>query len=141
MPEFRPGETKTARATMRNPTAKAFDYTGFLYMGTDLAVMSEVSFSLNAGQEEQVLFPVTMPSAQGTYPVHIGVFSAGQSIALYRATEDISIIQAPTGVYSRITKISAPASATIGQRVNVEVTVKNLILPSDPLGAWVTSKA
>ncbi len=92
MPQFKPGESKTAKVTMRNPTEKAFDYAGFIYMGTDLAVMSEVPFSLNAGQEKQVPFPVTMPAAPGTYPVHIGVFSGGQNIALYRAVEDVVIV-------------------------------------------------
>lgn len=94
MPEFQPGETKTAKVTMRNPTGKAFDYTGFLYMGAGLAVMSEASFRLEAGQEKQVSFPITMPSV-GTYPVHIGVFSEGRNIALYKATEDVVISLVP----------------------------------------------
>ena len=97
MPQFNAGESKTARATMRNPTGKAFDYDGFVYMGTDLAVMAEVSFHLEAGEEKQISFPVTMPSVQGTYPVHVGVFSGGQNIALYRATEDV-VITAPVPV-------------------------------------------
>jgi hypothetical protein len=91
MPQFSPGETRTAKVTMRNPTGKAFDYTGFLYMGTELTVMAEVSFHLEAGEEKQVDFSVTMPSVAGTYPVYIGVFSGGQNIALYRATEDVVI--------------------------------------------------
>ncbi len=90
MPQFYPGETKTAKANMRNPAQKAFDYTGFLYMGTDLAVMSEVPFSLSAGQEKQISFPVTMPVNTGVYPVHLGVFCEGRNIALYRA-EDVVI--------------------------------------------------
>jgi hypothetical protein len=92
MPNFSAGESRVAKVTMRNPTGKAFDYSGFLYMGTDLAVMSEVSFHLNAGEEKQVAFPVTMPLVEGVYPVHIGVFSSGQNIALYRATEDVVIL-------------------------------------------------
>jgi len=91
MSQFNPGESKAAKVTMRNPTQKSFDYTGFLYMGTDLTVMSEAPFSLSAGQEEQVSLPVTMPLAPGTYPVHIGVFSTGENIALYRAADDVEI--------------------------------------------------
>jgi len=92
MPQFQAGAEKVAKATMRNPTAKAFGYDGVLYMGTDLAVMAEVPFSLDAGQEEEISFPVTMPSAPGVYPVHIGVFSGGRNIALYKAEEDVEIV-------------------------------------------------
>ena len=100
MPQFSAGETRTAKVTMRNPTGKAFDYTGFLYMGTNLAVMAEVSFHLDAGQEKEVLFSVTMPSVAGTYPVYVGVFSGGQNIALYKATEDVVISPPPEFVYA-----------------------------------------
>ena len=91
MPQFEAGASRTAKAAMRNPTQKAFDYEGVLYMGTDLAVKAETPFSLDAGQEKEVSFPVAMPSAPGVYPVHIGVFSEGENIALYRA-EDVEII-------------------------------------------------
>jgi hypothetical protein len=91
MPQFVPGEVKAAKVAMRNPTGKAFDYNGFVYMGTDLVVVSEKSFYLVAAEEKQVSFPVTMPAEPGTYPVHIGVFAEGQSIALYKATEDVRI--------------------------------------------------
>jgi len=77
---------------MRNPTSKAFDYRGEIYMGTDLAKMSEQQFHLNSGEEKQVSFPITMPTAPGTYPVHIGVFSEGANIKLYRAVEDVTIV-------------------------------------------------
>ncbi|GEM_PF-5985910 len=92
MPQFAPGEVKTAKVAMRNPTAKAFDYNGFIYMGTDLAVVSEKAFRLLAGEEKQVSFPVSMPTTPGVYPVHIGVFSEGANIVLYRAVEDVEII-------------------------------------------------
>lgn len=90
MPQFLAGEIKTAGALMKNPTLKTFNYRGEIYMGTDLVKMSDVSFSLNAGEEKQVAFPVTMPALAGTYPVHIGIFSEGKNIALYKA-EDVVI--------------------------------------------------
>jgi hypothetical protein len=68
-------------------------------MGTSLAVVSQASFHLEAGEEKQVSFPVVMPTTQGTYPVHIGVFSGGQSIGLYKATEDVVIV-APSPTYN-----------------------------------------
>jgi hypothetical protein len=77
---------------MSNPTSKAFDYTGYLYMGTNLAVMSQVDFHLEAAEEKNISFPVTMPSEVGTYPVYIGVFSGGVNIALYKAVEDVTIV-------------------------------------------------
>lgn len=92
MPEFYTGEEKIALVPVTNPTAKAFDYEAVLYMGTDLAIMAQVPFHLEAGESKTLSMSVTMPSVAGTYPVHIGVFSGGQSIALYRATEDVVLV-------------------------------------------------
>jgi len=103
MPQFAPGVTKTAKVLMTNPTAKPFDYNGVLYMGTNLAVMAEVPFHLEAGGQKDISFPVTMPTAAGTYPVHIGVFSGGQSIGLYKATEDVVIMPVGTNLYGKVT--------------------------------------
>ena len=80
MPEFEAGELRTATIPMLNPTSKPFAYTGVVYMGTGLAVMSEVDFSLAAGQEALVSFDITMPEIAGEYPVYIGVFSGGNNI-------------------------------------------------------------
>jgi hypothetical protein len=100
MPQFMTGESRTARALMRNPTGRAFDYDAFVYLGTDLAVASERAFSLAAGEERQIAFPVVMPAAPGTYPVHVGVFSEGRNIALYRATEDVAVARPPAFAWS-----------------------------------------
>lgn len=88
--EFKAGEAKTARVTMHNPTTMGFDYDGLIYMGTDLAVMSQQAFHLGGGEAKIVSFPVIMPVAAGLYPVHLGVFAAGQNIALYQA-EDVRV--------------------------------------------------
>ena len=95
---FAPGVSKTAKVTMRNPTGKAFDYDGVIYTGTNLAVVSQASFHLDAGEQKDISFAVVMPTTPGTYPVYIGVFSGGQSIALYRATEDVVIQAWPLSV-------------------------------------------
>ena len=128
MPQFEAGVSKTAKATMRNPTGKAFDYDGVLYMGTDLAVMAEAPFSLSAGQEKEVSFPVTMPSAPGVYPVYLGVFSEEESIALYQA-EDVTVIERIVTEYA-LSVVSAPAQVASGQ--NFAVTV-HLEIPQGEL--------
>jgi len=92
MAQFDLSSAHTAVAAIKNPTSKAFDYVGTIYMGTDLAVMSQVSFHLNAGEEKNISFLVTMPSVSGVYPIHLGVSSGGVSIALYKATEDVVIV-------------------------------------------------
>jgi hypothetical protein len=94
MPQFGPGESKKARIVMRNPTGTAFDYDALIYLGTDLVVVSQQQFHLEPGQEKPVDFPMVMPASLGTYPVHIGVFSGGTHLALYRATEDVVILPA-----------------------------------------------
>lgn len=92
MPQFYAGETRTARITLTNPKVKATDYNAWLYMGINYAPMAEASFSLSAGQSKEVPFSVVMPGVIGTYPVYIGVFSAGVLIPpLYRGIEDVVI--------------------------------------------------
>ena len=91
MPQFAPGASKTAGIMMRNPTGKAFEYNGVIYLGMDLAVVSEKPFNLAPGEEKPVSFPVTMPATPGAYPLHVGVFSGGENIALYKG-DDIQIL-------------------------------------------------
>jgi len=96
MPQFSPGVEKTAIVPMRNPTEKPFDYKAELYMGTNLALMAQTPFHLEAAESKDISLPVTMPTEQGTYPVYIGVFSNGQFIEpLYQATEDVVIVGVP----------------------------------------------
>ena len=91
MPEFIPGEQKTAIVPMTNPTAKAFDYVAQLYMGAELAIMSEIPFHLEAGESKDISMSVTMPTEVGVYPVNIGVFSDGQFIEPVYHAEDVTI--------------------------------------------------
>ncbi|MBA7716853.1 hypothetical protein ES703_125935 [subsurface metagenome] len=81
---------------MTNPSAKSWDYTAELYLGEGKAATSGMkSFSIPAGGSKDVSFTVTMPSAEGTYPVFIDVYVAGVLIAAYQGTEDIVIAISP----------------------------------------------
>lgn len=119
--EFSPGVSKTAVVTMSNPTTSAFDYLAELYMGTTLALMASTPFHLEAGASVEVSLPVTMPSLAGTYPVYIGVFSGGESIGLYKAVEDVTIVAYITNItYSSFRRwegvgIQLNLSATLGR--------------------------
>ena len=106
MPEFSPGESRTAIVTMSNPTAKAFDYVAELYMGTDLAIMAQTPFHLETEESKDISLPVIMPSNAGTYPVYIGVFSDSQFIEPLYQAEDVVITAPPPPLSMSITKIS-----------------------------------
>jgi len=114
MPQFDAGVSKIAKAVMQNPTGKAFDYDGVILMGTGLTEVSRVPFHLNANESKEISFPVVMPSVAGTYPVYIGVFSGGKSIALYKAAEDIVVVASlvftlGTPIVTVVSCASAPA--------------------------------
>jgi len=92
MPQFSPGESKTAKVVMKNPTSKAFSYNASLILGLPEVAKSEKAFSIPAGGELEVNFPVTMPSTPGEYLVFLSVFSGGVSIGLYQSMENVVIV-------------------------------------------------
>ncbi len=99
MPEFYVSEAKTAKITLRNPTGKAFGYLAALIIGLPEAARSEASVSIPAGAEKTVSFPITMPSAIGTYPLHVSVSSGDKTLGLYRATEDVTVVANLVKIY------------------------------------------
>ena len=92
MPQFNPNELRVAIAPVSNPTAKRFDYSAELYLGMPKAASSgTIPFSLAPGETRDISFPVTMPGAEGTYPVYLDVLSNSQLIGAYQATESVVI--------------------------------------------------
>lgn len=109
MPQFSPDSVHGATITFSNPKSAGFDFDAVLCMGEEWEEKASASFHLNAGQSKPVTFSVTMPSAEGAYPVYISVSSGGKVVALYHATEDVVI--GPVGI--TITNISfSPSNLT-----------------------------
>ncbi|MBA7636873.1 hypothetical protein ES703_44501 [subsurface metagenome] len=103
-PTFEAGEARTAIAEMTNPTGKAFDYTAELYLDVTKAASSGViAFSLAPGETKPISFPVTMPSAEGTFPVYLDVFVEADQVGAFRATEDVTVVISPAIVIGPIT--------------------------------------
>jgi len=103
-PTFEGGVQKTAVATMNNPTAKAFDYTAELYLDvTKVASTGQIPFSLLAGAQGPVSFPLTMPLVEGDFPVYLDVFVGGVLVGAFQATENVVVVISPDIVIGPIT--------------------------------------
>ena len=92
MPTFDIGITKTASATLSNPTGKSFTYDCELYLGAAKEVSALASIAIAGGAQGQVTFPITMPSVEGDWPVFLDVYVAGQLIAHYSAANVVTYI-------------------------------------------------
>ncbi len=103
MPNLAAGQSFTARATLSNPTEAGFNYTAELYLGVPKAASSGmVSFSLAPGESKDILFLLTMPSMEATFPVYLDVFVGGVLIAAYEATEMVTTVISPEVVVGPI---------------------------------------
>jgi len=103
-PTFEAEEVRAAIASMTNPTAKAFNYTAELYLDvTKVASSGAIAFSLAAGETKPLSFPVAMPAVEGTFPVYLDVFVAGELVGAFQATEDVTVVISPVVVIGPIT--------------------------------------
>lgn len=98
MPQFAPGEVKTAIAPIKAGPA-GMSCEAELFLGPDdltkIATSGRVPFvSAGETQSVNVRLPVTMPSEEGSYHGYIDVFTDGMRFLAYKTTEDV-VIQAP----------------------------------------------
>lgn len=94
MPEFAPGEAKTAVAPITvSPSGLACQAEVFLGPDqmTKVTTSGSVAF-ISTGAEQSTRLPITMPAEEGTYHVFIDVYAEGILIAAYRAIEDVTIV-------------------------------------------------
>lgn len=94
MPEFSPGEAKTAVAPITvSPAGLSCEAEVFLGPDelTKVATSGRIPFT-STGLSQDARLPVTMPDAEGAYHVFIDVYAEGVLIAAYQATEDVVIV-------------------------------------------------
>ncbi|MBA7711993.1 hypothetical protein ES703_120961 [subsurface metagenome] len=91
-PAFTPGSVQTAVAELLNPTSSILPYSAHLLIGRPTVAGSGRNyFNIDAGATKNVNFSLAMPTAEGTYPVYLDIFSNDQLLEDYRATEDVTI--------------------------------------------------
>lgn len=95
-PTFEAGVTKTARATLTNPTSREFSYTVELYLGVTKVASSGVgTITIGAGESMLVDFTMVMPLLEGFYQPYLDVWVGDDLIAHYIATETVEILVTP----------------------------------------------
>ncbi len=96
MPQFAPGEAKTAIAPITaRPSGMACE--AELFLGPDeltkVASSGRVSF-VSTGAAQSVSLPITMPSQEGSFHGYIDVFAEGLRFLAYKTKEGV-VIDAP----------------------------------------------
>lgn len=100
-PGFTPGSVQTAVAELLNPTSSILPYSAHLLIGRPtVAGSGRAYFNIEASKTKKVNFSLAMPTAEGTYPVYLDIFSNSQLLEDYRAAEDVTIGIAPPAEYT-----------------------------------------
>ena len=104
MPEFAPGEAKTAVAPITvKPSGLSCE--AEIFLGPDemtkVVTSGRVAFT-STGVEQDVSLPVTMPATEGTFHVYADVYAEGILLAAYQALEDVVIapVEVPPFTFS-----------------------------------------
>ncbi|MBA7530185.1 hypothetical protein ES705_22388 [subsurface metagenome] len=130
MPQFLPGESKTAIAPITIKPA-GLGSEAELYLGPDeltkVATSGRIPF-VSTGASQSVRLPVTMPDVEGTYHVYIDVHVQDILVGAFQAIEDV-IIEAPpalpftfSGVWVQRVRCE---SATAWNTLNFGCTITN----------------
>ncbi len=127
MPQFTPNEGKVAIATFPVKPA-GLACTAELWLGSDLtkvATSGEIPFT-STGASQSINLPITMPGVEGTYPVYLDVFVAGQLIGSYRAIEDVVIVPVGVAEFVYVSGIRFDNRYPYGASLHVEIDVQNV---------------
>lgn len=76
-PTFEASSVHTAQVLLTNPTTKAWTFDLELYLGLLKAALAVGQVTIAAGASANVSFTITMPAAEGNYPVFLDVTVAG----------------------------------------------------------------
>lgn len=97
MPQFTPGELKSARAPITVlPSGLSCSAELYLVSNGAKVTTSGIKLFTSTGARQDISFPITMPGAEGTYPVYLDIFTNGLLIGAYKAVEDVVIVRLPT---------------------------------------------
>jgi len=121
MPQFAPGETKTAIAPIvAKPAGMSCE--AELFLGPDdvtkIATSGRITF-VSTGVSQSVSLPIAMPSEPGTYHGYIDVFTNGIHFLAYKTTEDVIIVPALVLNFTNPRR-AAPVTA-LGESIRFEI--------------------
>lgn len=129
MPEFAPGEAKTAIAPITvSPSGLSCE--AEIFLGPDettkVVTSGRVSF-VSTGVSQNVRLPVAMPAAEGTYHVYVDVSVEDLLIGAYQAVEDV-IITVPAIPWEFSNEECWLSASGIGvwQMINFSATITNI---------------
>ncbi len=95
-PQFTPGSTHTAMARLLNPTDRLWGYKGEVYLDGRIASSGIVEFTIEAGAERTIDFPVIMPEETMDYEAYLDV-SVGEELVLHWPFPEPVTIAGPPG--------------------------------------------
>ncbi|MBA7684488.1 hypothetical protein ES703_92884 [subsurface metagenome] len=128
MPQFAPGEVKSARAPITvQPSGLSCSAELYLVSNGAKVATSGIKLFTSTGAKQDVSFPITMPGAEGTYPVYLDIFTNGLLVGAYKAVEDV-VITTPTVPWAFSNVSCWPSGSAYGMwhQINFEATVTNI---------------
>jgi len=128
MPRFNRQATRTAVVSVTNPAVTPLAFTMVMYFGAEGAARSQTELSLMAGETKHVPVELTMPDADGVYPVFLDLWRDNLLIAHHQASEEVEVVAPeaalPTGVKIGWLDV-AGENAIVGEAFLVRAQVTN----------------